>query len=188
MVIHLLGNSLFDLKSNMHTFSLRLTLQIGIQIVSLLKTIHEKGVIHRDIKPDNFLFGLDENRRQLYVIDFGFCKSYVIDGQHMENRVTAGLIGSLTYASVNAHKNMEQSRRDDLESVGYMLLYFYLGNLDWQYEKDASKICKMKESVVMTLNNQPPIFIDYLNYVKTLEFKETPDYLFLIERMKRENE
>jgi serine/threonine protein kinase len=146
MVINLLGDSLETLvKKQKHSFSLKTTLYIGIQIIKLLVTIHKQKLVHRDIKPDNFLFGPNNDKRQIYLIDFGFCKSYITSGNnHIEMKSTSGLIGSPTYASINAHEYRELSRRDDLESLGYILLYLYLGKLRWQCEPDKEKIKQMK--------------------------------------------
>ena len=132
MVINLLGESLQTLKERKTTFSLKLVLQIGIQIINLLKMIHDKGLVHRDIKPDNFLLGLKNKNKQIYIIDFGFCKTFLNNNTHIDMKKTSSLIGSNNFASVNAHEFNELSRRDDLESLGYMLVYFYIGNLIWK--------------------------------------------------------
>jgi serine/threonine protein kinase len=177
MVLNLLGDSLQTLINNKKIFSLKLVLQIGLQIISTLKSIHEKGLVHRDIKPDNFLLGND--KKQIYIIDFGFCK-YVTNAKK-----TTGLIGSLTYASLNAHNYTELSFQDDLESLGYMLLYFYQGNLDWQKTEDIKLIIQMKQQVVD--NEKIPIVLrDFLKCVRLLTFKEMPDYNTLINLLKRE--
>jgi len=198
MVIELLGESLQTLKTRAQSFSLHLTLKIGIQVILLIKTIHDKGLIHRDIKPENFLFGID-NKSQLYIIDFGFCKSYLNDGEHKPQKKTTGLIGSPSYSSVTAHLYLEQSRRDDLESVGYMLLYLHLGRLPWQNidddEERNQKICSMKQHFIENrketeketeITNIPSLFIEYFKAIKTIKYEEEPDYLSLIELMKRE--
>jgi casein kinase I family protein HRR25 len=192
MVISLLGESLQSLKTKYGVFSLKLTLQIGIQVLQLIQTIHNKGLLHRDIKPDNFLLGMNENNKQLYVIDFGFCKSYLIDDRHIQIKRTNNLIGSMSYASINAHCFYEQSRRDDLESLGYMLIYFITGKLEWQdigdcnsFEEQNVTVCLMKERI-FTNKHIHPILLDYMKYVKNLFFDETPDYLTLIEGFKSE--
>ena len=191
MVINLFGESLQSLKNRMSVFSLQLTLKIGIQLIDLVKSIHEKGLIHRDIKPDNFLFGLEtETKTKLHIIDFGFCKTYLDnDNNHIQEKKTTGLIGSATYTSVNSHNFLEQSRRDDLESIGYILLYLYSGELEWQnvnltnvFEKNKM-ICELKE-IIFDTPRVPTVLIDYFNYVKSLQFEETPDYLFLINKLK----
>jgi serine/threonine protein kinase len=181
MVLNLLGDSLQTLINNKKIFPLKLVLQVGLQIIFTLKSIHEKDLVHRDIKPDNFLLG---NKKQIYIIDFGFCKSLA----NITNvKKTTGLIGSLTYASLNAHNYTELSYRDDLESLGYMLIYFYQGFLDWQKTEDIKLIIQMKQNVVD--NEKIPIVLrDFLRSVRTLGFKEMPDYNTLISLLKRELE
>lgn len=185
MVINLLGKSLEQLKIEKEKLSLKLTLQIGIQILFLLNTIHEKGLVHRDIKPENFLLGLNSLNKQIYIIDFGFCKSYLNNGQHIKFGRIHNLIGSNNYASINSHKLCELSRRDDLESLGYMLLYFYMGYLKWNNIIDNSEIILLKESVD-TDNDYPEILVNYMKNIRSLEFDDTPNYSTIIDKFKRE--
>jgi serine/threonine protein kinase len=185
MVINLLGESLQDLKNKNTSFSLKLTLQIGINIINLLKTIHNYGFVHRDIKPDNFLFGLNNKSNQIYIIDFGLCKPYIYKEKHIDIKSSHSLIGSKTYASINAHDFIELSRRDDLESLGYMMLYFYLGELSWQDLKEASNedIKYMKNN--LKLESIPEVLVNYIKYVKNMEFNENPNYYLIIDNFKR---
>jgi casein kinase I family protein HRR25 len=188
MVINLLGESLQSIKNN-STFSLTSVLQIGIQVILLLKTIHEKGLVHRDIKPDNFLLGLNSQRKRIYIIDFGLCKSYITNDEHNPIKKTNNLIGSLTYASINTHNCIELSRRDDMESLGYMLVFFYLGTLPWQEftSENIDMIKKSKEDI--TSNDKlPQILVNYIKYVRSLEYEEKPNYFLIIDNFKRELE
>jgi len=179
MVLNLLGDSLQSVLNSKKTFSLKLVLQMGLQIFFILKSIHEKGLAHRDIKPDNFLLGNNNNKKQIYIIDFGFCKTVT------NMKKTTGLIGSLTYASLNAHNYTELSYHDDLESLGYMLIYFYQGFLDWQKTEDIKLIIQMKQQVVD--NEKIPVVLrNFLRSVRQLTFKEIPDYNSLINLLKRE--
>ena len=157
-------------------------------MLKLLKTIHEKGLVHRDIKPENFLFGLNKENKSIYIIDFGFCKSYMKNEKHIPQTKTHNLIGSLTYASINAHNFIELSRRDDLESLGYMLIYFYLGSLSWQDNSELSndKIKYLKSQI--DINDLPDILINYMKYVKNLDFFEKPNYNLIIDSYKKEIE
>ena len=158
MVIPLLGESLEQYKINKGNFiSLETIFDIGKQMLDLLESIHSKGLIHRDIKPDNFLFGLDS---KLYLIDFGFCKSYLKDNKHISKKKTSSLIGSVNFASFHSHEHLELSRRDDLISLGYILYYLYYGNLDWSkidvhhknYEENKKKVFSLKKKIVEKQN------------------------------------
>jgi serine/threonine protein kinase len=179
MVIDLLGISLQSLLQHYKKFSLKTTLQLGIKLIRLLETIHEKGLIHRDIKPDNFLFGPTNKLNEIYIIDFGFCKLY--NRENTRPQKTNSLIGSLTYASINSHNLVELSRRDDLESIGYMLVCFYLGNLKWQHYDNKNKtvlneIIKQEKCNTLKDTSIPCVLLNYLNDVRNLSFNETPNY------------
>lgn len=183
MIINLLGDTLEYLKQQQpsNTFNISLILKIGIQILELLQLIHSKGFIHRDIKPDNFLFGLNQSSTTIYIIDFGFCKTYLTHlNAHIEIKKLSGLIGTPNYASINSHNFMELSRRDDLESLGYILLYFLWGNLPWFSVSDNDAIKQMKTDTIVS-GNLPTFFKTFFNYVTKLQFIETPDYEMLLE-------
>jgi serine/threonine protein kinase len=186
MIIELLGKSLQDLMNIHKKFSLLLILKIGIKIITIIKNIHEKELIHRDIKPDNFLFGI-ENKQTLYLIDFGFCKSYMNDGKHIQQQKTKDIIGSRNYASINSHNKNHLSRRDDLESLGYMLLYFFKGELPWNNVTDDDEIILLKKNIVYD-ENVPNIIIDFITYVRSLQYEEKPSYYLMIDNFKKEIE
>ena len=182
MVLDLLGPSLNQLLLQNSKFSLHDTLQVGIKIVLLLKSIHSKGLIHRDVKPDNFLFKNDE----LFIIDFGFCKSYLNpDNSHIKLKKLSNMIGSKNYCSISSHKHIELSRRDDLESLGYMLIYFYLGNLTWTNDTNEEIIVSKKQDIH---NIVPQVIIDFILYTRNLDFNEEPNYTNIIQLFTKECE
>jgi len=186
MVINLFGSSLQDLMNKNKQFSLTLTLKLGIKIISIIKTIHEKGLVHRDIKPDNFLFGLNKIN-SVYLIDFGFCKSYIEKGQHNKPKKISKMIGSKNYASISSHKCDDLSRRDDLESLCYMLIYFYMGSLPWNNVSDEETIITLKNEILNN-NTIPLVFLDFLRYCRSMEYDEKPNYYLIMDNFRREIE
>lgn len=129
------------------SFSLATTLAIGLQLVTRLEQIHRKGFVHRDIKANNFMIGGGDDRKVVYVIDFGLAKRFrdLRTGQHIPVKGGKSLVGTARYASIASHEGFEQCRRDDLESLGYLLLYFLIGKLPWQGIQIHSKTEKYKE-------------------------------------------
>merc|ERR1712168_575019 len=190
MVMELLGPSLEDLFNFCNRkLSLKTVLLLADQLISRIEFIHGKNFIHRDMKPDNFLMGLGKKGNQVYVIDFGLAKKFRDQRthQHIPYRENKNLTGTARYTSINTHLGIEQSRRDDLESLGYILMYFNLGTLPWQglragtkrqkYEKISEK--KMSTNVESLCRSYPSEFATYLNYCRALQFDDKPDYSFL---------
>lgn len=190
LVIDLLGPSLEDLFVYCgRRFSLKTVLMLADQMITRIEFMHSKGYLHRDIKPDNFLMGLGRKANQVYVIDFGLAKRYrdSTTNRHIPYRENKNLTGTARYASRNTHLGIEQSRRDDLESIGYVLLYFLRGSLPWQGLKAATKkqkYDKISEKKLSTpiealCKSHPVEFASYFNYCHSLTFDQRPDYSFL---------
>lgn len=134
MVFELLGPSLEDLFTYCgRKLSLKTVLLLADQLIQRIETMHKKGYIHRDLKPENILMGLEENASTLYLIDYGLAKKWKnSNGDHIPTKEGKSLTGTARYASANTHLGIEQSRRDDLEGAGYVLLYLLKGELPWQ--------------------------------------------------------
>ena len=192
LVMQLLDKSLEDLINKYNTFSIKTTALLGYQMVNILQYIHDRHIIHRDIKPDNFVMGAQEDNAKLYILDFGLAKKYrssrtLIQYPYVKKKK---LTGTARYASIHALEAYEQSRRDDLESVGYVLMYFLRGNLPWQGLKVRSKedrykkiLEKKKETSSQDLcKDFPHEFFEYVDYSRKLEYEENPDYDFLRQR------
>ncbi|XP_010522472.1 PREDICTED: casein kinase 1-like protein 8 [Tarenaya hassleriana] len=190
MVIDLLGLSLEDLFSYCNRkFSLKTVLMLADQMINRVEYMHARGFLHRDIKPDNFLMGLGRKANQVYVIDYGLAKKYrdLQTHRHIPYRENKNLTGTARYASVNTHLGIEQSRRDDLESLGYVLMYFLRGSLPWQglragtkkqkYDKISEK--KRLTPIEVLCKSYPSEFSSYFHYVRSVRFEDKPDYPYL---------
>uniref|UniRef100_A0A7S1TDA3 non-specific serine/threonine protein kinase n=1 Tax=Compsopogon caeruleus TaxID=31354 RepID=A0A7S1TDA3_9RHOD len=196
MAIDLLGPSLEDLFNFCHRkFSLKTVLMLAEQMIQRIEYIHSRSFLHRDIKPDNFLMGLGKEANIVYIIDFGLAKKYRDHKTfvHIPYRENKNLTGTARYASINTHLGIEQCRRDDLESLGFVLMYFNRGSLPWQglraatkkqkYQKISDK--KMSTPIPELCRGYPQEFATYLTYCRSLKFEDRPDYAYL-RRMFRE--
>ncbi|KAL5471338.1 hypothetical protein EMCRGX_G029443 [Ephydatia muelleri] len=190
LVMDLLGPSLEDLFNFCsRRFTMKTVLMLADQMIGRIEYVHNKNFIHRDIKPDNFLMGIGRHCNKLFIIDFGLAKKYrdTRTKQHIPYREDKNLTGTARYASVNAHLGIEQSRRDDMESLGYVLMYFNRTSLPWQglkaatkkqkYEKISEK--KLSTPIEVLCKGFPAEFAMYLNYCRGLRFEEAPDYMYL---------
>merc|ERR1712039_922422 len=179
-VMELLGKSLED---RMNQCGSKMTNKsaclIANQVLMRIEYLHSRGIIHRDIKPENFVFGIKEKIHHLYAIDFGLSKRYY-DVKHLPMRTKLSLTGTARYASINAHKGLEQSRRDDLEAIGHMLIYFVRGALPWsglEAKTQEEKYRKIREKKEVTpleelCEGYPSAFKKYLSIARELDFME----------------
>ena len=188
LIMQLLGKSLdviFEECNN--SIDIGTVIKIGITIINNLEKIHRIGIIHRDIKPNNFMFGIDDKVNDLYVMDFGLSKKWCVNRDHIEFKSNRSMIGTARYASLNIHLGTEPSRRDDMESVGYMLIYLVKGSLPWQGLKKKTRdnpMDKIGEKKMMVnlkslCEGLPNCFYEYINYTRNLQFTEKPDYEYL---------
>lgn len=187
LIMELLGKSLDKLFSDSKKqFSLKTIFQIGYQMIQRVEYIHSKGYIHRDIKPGNFLIGRGEDTSTIYIIDFGLSKKYINlkTNEHIPYKDGKGLTGTSRYVSLFTHYGIEQSRRDDIESIAYNLIYFAKGKLPWQGVRTKNKREKhkiiMEKKLSLTpeqlCDQLPPEFPKLLKYARELEFEEKPNY------------
>ncbi|XP_029981977.1 tau-tubulin kinase 2 isoform X1 [Sphaeramia orbicularis] len=186
VVMELQGRNLADLRRSMTrgTFSISTTLRLGRQILEAIESIHSVGFLHRDIKPSNFAMGrFPSTCRTCYMLDFGLARQFTNSCQEVRPpRPVAGFRGTVRYASVNAHKNKEMGRHDDLWSLFYMLVEFLVGQLPWRKIKDKEHVGKLKDTYDhrLMLKHLPAEFGVFLEHISSLDYFTKPDYQLLM--------
>ena len=189
LIESLLGKSLENIyNENGKQFSLDELCMIAIQILERIESLHFKNYIHRDIKPDNFLIG-KKDPNIIYLVDFGLAKKFRSKktGRHINFKKTGRLTGTIRYSSPNALSGGEQSRKDDLISIGYMLVYFFNSKLPWQLIRDRNELNKICKIYKMKKETKPEILCrglpnemtEYMKYVENLRFEQKPNYEYL---------
>ena len=191
LVMELLGKSLETLfQENNKKFSLKTVCMLAEQMITRLEYIHKKYILHRDIKPDNFTLGKGKKSHIVYLIDFGLSKKYRSskgNHEHIKYSENKRLIGTARYASINALKGCEQGRRDDMEALSYVLMYFLRGNLPWQglkINRGDDRYRKIYETKKNTTPEQlcigfPKQFCEFVTYTRSLSFEQEPNYNYL---------
>ena len=190
LVMDRLGASLEQLFTQCkRRFTLKTVLMLADQMLARMEFVHAKHFVHRDIKPDNFLVGRGPFANVIFLIDYGLSKRFVDPEtkQHIPFREDKQLTGTARYASLHSHLGYEQSRRDDLEALGYIWLYFLQGKLPWQglrigddgAKYEAIKRSKLELSLRELCKDVPREFYEYFKMCRQLEFEETPNYAAL---------
>ena len=199
MLFELLGPNIDELFHFCNKkFSLPTVLSLGLQMLNRIEKIHSLHIIHRDIKPENFLVGKKDKISTIYLCDFGLAKRFrdKTTGNHIPYNNKKHFVGTPSFASVYTHLGCEQSRRDDLESLAYILIYLGTGKLPWRglkakgKDEKYSKILSIKMNVKKEelLNGLPDEFMEFLQTVRNLQFEEKPDYEYLKELLRKMNE
>ncbi|XP_043290115.1 tau-tubulin kinase homolog Asator isoform X3 [Venturia canescens] len=191
VVMQLQGKNLAELRRAQPrgAFSISTTLRLGLQILKAIESIHQVGFLHRDIKPSNFSIGRHPyNTRMVYMLDFGLARQFTTGtGDVRPPRAAAGFRGTVRYASVNAHKNKEMGRHDDLWSLFYMLIEFVNGQLPWRKIKDKEQVGTLKEKYDhrLLLKHLPSDLRVFLEHIQSLQYADKPDYTMLASLFER---
>ncbi|NWW62053.1 TTBK2 kinase, partial [Ifrita kowaldi] len=186
VVMQLQGRNLADLRRSQSrgTFTISTTLRLGKQILESIESIHSVGFLHRDIKPSNFAMGrFPSTCRKCFMLDFGLARQFTNScGDVRPPRAVAGFRGTVRYASINAHRNREMGRHDDLWSLFYMLVEFVVGQLPWRKIKDKEQVGSIKERYEhrLMLKHLPQEFNVFLDHISNLDYFTKPDYQLLM--------
>lgn len=183
LIINLLDKNLKQIKNTHNILSLKTIINIGIQMIHIIKTLHSFDLIHRDIKPENFMIGFNDKKETIHIIDFGFSKKYINNGKHIELRKNRDIVGTPNFISDNIKNGLEPSRRDDLISIIYILVYLYLNQEQWN-ETNISQNKFFTLQIFYEKMFIPYVFIKLLNYAYNLNFEEEPNYNYILNILK----
>jgi serine/threonine protein kinase len=181
MIYELMGYDIGTLFKKMNSrFNNNTVSKIAFCTLNIIKSMHNNNIIHRDIKPSNFVFNYKMDK--IYIIDFGLSKKYIINGKHISLGTVNNIVGTIRFAGVNSHLKITLSRRDDIESYAYMLMYLQNGKLIWQDTKETRKIYsqKMSISVNKIYKKLPSYICDIFQHAGGLSFHAIPDYNLLL--------
>jgi len=181
IVMDLLEQSLEDVRlSYGEQMSLKVVIHLSLQMVKIIEEIHEKGIIHRDLKPANFLFKTNEkNISEIYLIDFGLAKSFLDEKQrHYSLKTNEDIVGTRRYMSINTHQGLTSSRRDDIESFGYIMMFLYHGILPWQNQKSMKDVVTIKQEIKWSTETISE-FMLIIMYARNLGFTDKPNYSYI---------
>ena len=200
MVIDRLGKSFEDIKVE-NRIDTKTIILVGLQMIRRIESVHKRNIIHRDIKPENFLIGCGEEKNLVYIIDFGLSKLFKINNKHIARESGRSIVGTLPFVSLNIHEGFTPSRRDDMESIGYTLIYLFLGGLPWvnintnllceglKSEKDKERVdsdileretYRLKKTTnFWNIDGLSGELIIFIKYCRGLRFDEEPDYEYL---------
>ena len=189
LVMQLLGKNLEHLFEERKKFSLKTVCMLGYQFVEILEYIHNRHILHRDIKPDNFVMGINNLSKYVYLLDFGLAKKYRSHKtlKQIPFSNTKKVVGTTRYASINALSGFEHSRKDDLEAAGYILVYFLKGKLPWQGITSKDKVERYRKILKKKIDTSPKELCDglpeefeqYISYTRNLDYYEEPNYQML---------
>ena len=180
MVMDLLEQSVEQLHLDYgDQMSLKVVLHLATQMLTLVEQIHAYGIIHRDLKPANFLLKTNAQQiSELYLIDFGLAKCFLDEkSRHLSIKTNEQIVGTQRYMSINTHHGLTASRRDDLESIGYIMLFLYHGQLSWQNQKSISHVVELKQK--LDYGDTVGDFVLFVRYCRNLGFADKPNYAYL---------